>query len=486
MKSTPPDLTRQIEIIHLSDIHFGSSHRFRTSKSASGDCPKDEGYPTLAEKLIEDLPNIKKGCPTIICITGDLVNSADVEEFNQVEEFIENLLASPKLAYIKKKDLYIIPGNHDVNYRAKDTKNRFQQYINFYDRIYSKNARRNISQDCQMVFDESKTQGYIVVCINSCKYVQKGTEDEKRGRINVRDLDKISSKLCKIPKKQLENSIKIALIHHHPVLIPSLVEPDKGYDAVYNSEKLIQILKDFGFHAILHGHKHNPHTFTEDIKPAYQNNIDSSMLIIAGGSIGSIELPSNPNCMNTYNRVLIKLHPKGKQYRIRVETRSLKMYNSKRTLELPTRWKWTLMNVDDRHFVAENNLPLIANNLHIKKFESADKKDDKNRIKYYEKSRGNLPVVNVLPSLEPDQAYEAMIWIVQHPYGVKKPIKDCPVKVIYSAGERFEVIEVNKNENDNFIAKFTYYGPMLIQVKMIFKDKKEFITHIYARMPNQF
>ena len=110
----------------------------------------------------------------------------------------------------------------------------------------------------------------------------------------------------------------------------------------------------------------------------------------------------------------------------------------------------------------------------------------KRRTKVYIDSRGNLPVVSVLPSLEPGQAYEATVWIVQHPYGIEKHSNEIPIKVIYSAGQNFDVHEVTKEQSIHFTAKLTYWAPMLIQVKMIFSNDDEFITHVYARMPNQY
>src|SRR5258708_3226791 len=486
MENKHQDIARQLEIIHLSDIHFGNTHRFRIPNSVDGDSPKENGYPTLAEKLKQDLSGIPQNCPVILCMTGDFVDTAKVEEFMETEKFINDLLNHSSLSKVGKENVFIVPGNHDVNYNSEDLGIRFQQYIEFYNRLFGTMVRRDEPQKSQMIFDRSSDLGFIIVCLNSSTFVKKGTQNEKRGRIGIEDLEKLLDGLEKIPKENLKNSIKVALIHHHPILIPALAEPDRGYDAVYNSESLIPILKKFGFHAILHGHKHNPHTFTEDIKPAYRSKDDGPLLIVAGGSIGSKELPSNPNCINSYNKIKIKWHPKGEQTRIRVETRGLKMYDTTGNLMIATRWKWELMNVDDRLFLARNNLPLIAENKDIRSFEDKDKDDELKRVKIYELSRGNLPVINVLPSLEPDQAYEAIVWIVQHPYATVKKEEDLPIKVIYSAGSRFEIVEVTKEQSINFTAKFAYWGPMLIQAKLVFGDGHEFFTNIYAKMPNQY
>ncbi|MEZ5952199.1 MAG: hypothetical protein R3C12_24015 [Planctomycetaceae bacterium] len=71
--------------------------------------------------------------------------------------------------------------------------------------------------------------------------------------------------LLKKHKESIGKSI-LALIHHHPVLIPALVEADRNYDAVLRSGHLLNLLNKYGFHLVLHGHKHWPCTFTVDNK----------------------------------------------------------------------------------------------------------------------------------------------------------------------------------------------------------------------------
>lgn len=43
--------TRQIVLVHLSDLHFGAKHRFNPEPTPHGDVPIREGYPTLLDKF---------------------------------------------------------------------------------------------------------------------------------------------------------------------------------------------------------------------------------------------------------------------------------------------------------------------------------------------------------------------------------------------------------------------------------------------------
>jgi len=46
--------SRQINIVHLSDIHFGDPHRFQPTQSPSGDRGSAAGYLSLLDSLRAD------------------------------------------------------------------------------------------------------------------------------------------------------------------------------------------------------------------------------------------------------------------------------------------------------------------------------------------------------------------------------------------------------------------------------------------------
>ena len=481
------DETSQVIIIHLSDIHFGRQHRFNPSDTPNGDKPFEKDFPTLIQKLQEDLSTKDPRCPVIICITGDIVETASVEEFNLAENFIKELRKINILGKTRSlKSIFIVPGNHDIKYDSENIGIRWQQFTDFFNRVYDTKILRENPWQFAQVYDRVDEFGIIVVSINSSIYIEKDKPDEDRGRLDIKQLTQIEEQLMSISSDRLKKSIKIAIMHHHPVLIPALAEPGRGYDAVHNSGKLITILGRYGFHLILHGHKHNPYTFTDDTRSAHQNTLDHPILIAAGGSVGSLDIPNNPRSTNCYNLITVKWHPAGKQSRVKIITKGLSLFNDDNTARLPTQWKWSTLKIDDRPFFGFHYLP-TPTILKLRKFdEKIDKQFEKIRREKYEKTRGNLPVVQVLPSLIPGQAYEAILWIVQHPYGEKKPERDIPTKVTWSAGKMFEVISITRDQNPNYCVKYDYWGPMLVQAKLEFSDKHEALIHIYAKMPTAY
>jgi hypothetical protein len=263
------------------------------------------------------------------------------------------------------------------------------------------------------------------------------------------------------------------------VLIPALVEPDRSYDAVLRAGDLLNILNKYGFHLILHGHKHWPCTFTVDNRNGYDATFVRPILIVAGGSVGSRELPKGVDT-NCYNRILVKWNSDTDECRVQVDTRGLiKVDDDGRPFPTRSEWYWKSLRVDDRTFYRHERVPaslLGQSNLldgPIPDFETQ-------RQAEYVRLRGNLPVVEVRPSFQPFQKYEAVFWIVPHN---RKP-DQVPVSVTWSAGPRFPAFYIPSAQDPRFRASYAYYGPMLIQATLEFKDGNKEHAYIYCRFPS--
>jgi hypothetical protein len=277
----------------------------------------------------------------------------------------------------------------------------------------------------------------------------------------------------------LNSAIKVALIHHHPVLVPPLAEADRNYDAVERSGQLLSILHEFGFHLLLHGHKHLPLTFSDDMRNAFEITKDHPMMIVAGGSAGSKGLPESG--VNTYNLITLKWHAEAGQTRIRVTTRGLVTRNSSKKRMLTHYWSWNTLRTDDRSFVLNDKLTSPKwEKVEIVPFAAANVDDTKRKAQYAD-LRGNMPVVEVRPSLIPGQAYEATFWIVAHDANHRS--YKVPDKVEWSAGGQFSVLTIDRKEDPRFCASFNYWGPMLIQARLFFGKSPPVETFIYARIP---
>jgi 3',5'-cyclic AMP phosphodiesterase CpdA len=473
----PDHFTAQVVIVHLSDIHFGPQHRFDPAPAPSGGIPASTGYPTLIEKLREDLDELDPGCPVIIAITGDLCTTASKEELSDARAFVEQLAAMPIFGKHRGiSSIFIVPGNHDVSYADASIGNRLSGYAQLLSALHRSYFDAANPWEWPLVHDRVDDLGTIIACLNSSMYVEKGKPDQDRGHIDVLQLYKLETALKEIPADRLTRAAKIALVHHHPVLIPALAEPNRGYDAVLNSGKLLTMLRKFGFHVILHGHKHDPYIFTEDSKSAFGVSQQNPIVVFAGGSVASRELPTTR--LNCYNRISIKWHPSAGQARVFSETRALSIFDEDGLEAIPANWVWKVAAKDDRHFLRGNCIPkqsTRAETIHVDK-EFAPWQA---RTKEYERLRGNMLCAEVRPSLVPGQGYEAVVWLVPHgaPVGA-------PKMVTWTAGKQFrEVIIVSQDADTRFCAAFNYWGPMLVQAVIEFHDGAVESGFIYARIP---
>lgn len=473
MENQAPRLeSKHLQILHLSDLHFGGSHFLNENL--------DEGGVTLASTLEARLAEIPKDIPLLICLTGDFADKALQGEFAKAKTFIDQVRAA--LSQMRHR-FFIVPGNHDVKFTEDSRASRYSEYLNFHNCVFNTRFAPTHLEEVPIVHDIFDDFGAIVACFDSSQYVKKDTEEADRGRIDQNQIKRFEDDFVKIPVDRRKNAIKIAMIHHHPILIPYLHEEDKQYDAVKNSSMMMQILKKHRFHVILHGHKHKPFTFTDDIVAGFQSDSDPSLMVVAGGSAGSL-YTGGEGSTQTHNYIRINFDPVRDRSRIRVETYGLEnKFDRKGRETYKSAWKWETIRVDDRDFESKDRDPLVQ----VASSSKCDRNDyqdiEEIRVKEYKSSRGNLLAVKVQPSLEPEQAYIATVWLVKHDSVSSADKAETPKRVVYTAGSKFPVIEVKDDVHLCFAVKFEYYCPMLIQARIEFEDGHVHHANIYALMP---
>jgi hypothetical protein len=270
------------------------------------------------------------------------------------------------------------------------------------------------------------------------------------------------------------------MVHHHPILIPSLAEPGRKYDAISRAQDLLTRLHRYGFHVILHGHKHYPHTFHENVRNAFERTDEHSLVVVAGGSCGSRSLPNRPSATQTYNRVRIHWCADQGTTRVQVVTRGLVKFRADDTELLPNQWYWKTIAADDRSFLPGRRTQVLSPSAMDYQPPSGD---DKLRKDEYARTRNNFPVAEIKPSLFPGQTIEVLLRIVRHGLGSKwwTPEFD-PIAVTWSAGPKFPKVTITSEQDPDFCAVFSYYGSALMQAEMQFQNGPPVIAFIYAPM----
>jgi hypothetical protein len=190
---------RQLEIIHVSDLHFGDNHQFDPDLSTTGDALSKKGIRCLADSMIADVSeqlefaidhdgdeedSLEEDVPLIACLTGDFAEKGKFEEFELAHTYIKSLSGAPWLR-AGTRNVFTVPGNHDVTYDKADVVQRFQQYIAFHNQVHGDKLSIREVGKLDKVHDRIDDLGAVIVTINSSGFVEKGTPDEQRGQLRT-------------------------------------------------------------------------------------------------------------------------------------------------------------------------------------------------------------------------------------------------------------------------------------------------------------
>src|SRR5205814_911660 len=122
-------------------------------------------------------------------------------------------------------------------------------------------------------------------------------------------------------------------------------------------------------------------------------------------------------------------------------------------------WSWRTERIDDRLLVSTRSF--TATEHKRARDPAVDDYFETMRQKEMEESRRNYPAIEIVPSLRAEQGYEARVWIESQP---DKPEYETPTSVEWYAGPWFSDVKICEYKDDpTFSARFSYYGPMLIQ-----------------------
>lgn len=475
----------QLGIIHLTDLHYGEKHKFNFSEDEKEDEIEQLKSNHLCESLIDDLKQFEFNFPTILAISGDLTEKGDDFEYLKAEKLIQEIAASDVLgSSFSKENVFIVPGNHDVLYEEVSTPRRRAAWVNFMTRLYGLDRDLFNPYAYQNVFDRSEDLGVIIVTLDSCINTEKGTLYEDKGSFDFKLITQTQKGLKKIPKAKLDSSIKIAIVHHHPILIPPLIEENKGFDSIEDADQMLTLLRNMGFHILFHGHKHTPYIYTNDAISAFSSEHDFPTVMIAGGSAGSNDIPTDyRNHCNTYNITTIRLDQIRNQHRVKVITRGLDVYDNRRKqIKLPY-WKWkTISRFDETYSKKQNEL----------KFSGRDMKLDANvkrglstrMINRLKSTRGNFPKAIIKPSINIDFRFEAVLWIQHSDISHLNVDHEPPLRVIWYSEDGRLLKEITYIDDQKFSVKYQFNDPTIISSKMIFKKGKEFVEFLMLD-PNQ-
>ena len=286
------DPANAINILHISDLHFGADKKSEPLSDANRWCGQ----------LIDDLRD-ELDCDRLhaVIISGDIGNFSNLEEYQAAEIFLECL---GKQFELNPSDLIVVPGNHDLNwkiskkgYRLIDEDDlgeplkdghyvrisddvirlrdddkypeRFRNFSRFYEKAtgfaYPSTPKR------QATFHHFPELNLLFVGFNSSWEIDHHFPD--RVSINPDTVEFALSRIRERP--DFKACVKFA-VWHHPLYSPG-EDRIKDYGVVH---RLAQAEFDFSLHG--HIHKADANVFRFDLGVE-----DRRINIIGAGTFGA-------------------------------------------------------------------------------------------------------------------------------------------------------------------------------------------------------
>lgn len=299
------------EILHFSDIHFGTTHYF-SSIPAAADLIPESDKPTFESTIIDAIITEKMD-PMAIIISGDLTQNGITSEFNKAAKSL-NLI----LEHFRKSDLHVpqlitCPGNHDVNWASAkadpDAKYMaFQAYTAFTNQLTNA-FRIDSGLSPERIYEVAVIESNPPVIFASLNSAVVENEQDHRGYIGNSQL---TDALRELEAKANERkSINVAIFHHHLIPVPSIDMAIRSEQTMSDASFVKQKLLAGDFKIALHGHRHQAHA------ELITSDKGRQLLVIGCGSSGVISKERGEQRLQ-FNKILVSTI--GKKIEVQILT----------------------------------------------------------------------------------------------------------------------------------------------------------------------
>lgn len=204
-----------MNIIHLTDLHFDSQIKL----------PELVGL--AQSEFIRDIDPET----SYLLMTGDIATKGQVDSYKFALPFIEQVFINT--GRIKRPNIILCPGNHDLNANGLDDFNEFS---------------RAIRDDGIFIFGADNVILKKVDDIYFCSLNSVYQSDRNHSCIDISELNR---KLEREGNDIKECKHKIAILHHN---LLGVQEGDST--AIQNATPFLETLEEYGFKLVVHGHQH--------------------------------------------------------------------------------------------------------------------------------------------------------------------------------------------------------------------------------------
>lgn len=206
-----------MNILHLSDLHFGSNQIAHLESDLLS------GLLSLVSHIDDE--------ELFVVLSGDITFQGISRGYDQATRFFDIVLSRTK---VKPKNILLCPGNHDLN------NNHSWPLKNFDSFSYSLRKDDVFTYSNKNIAIYTK-DNFLIVGLNSLYKL-----DHRYGMVDVNKLSDILRFT-----ESIEGMVKIAFLHHHLI---NQFETD--ISVLRNAYDLLYLLDTYKFSLVFHGHQH--------------------------------------------------------------------------------------------------------------------------------------------------------------------------------------------------------------------------------------
>lgn len=242
-------MTNQVSLAIISDLHCTSSDvdKKKTYLHTSRLREPYQNHPVQAfHNLIKD----KQLRADFVICPGDVADKVSLTGFNFGWTLLKELRAG-----LDATSIIASVGNHDVDSRRNLGFSTHNHVAKLIDGEYPNPISTANDQFWSKHFCVFKCENLLILNFNSA-FSHETKEDAAFSRIEDSIIRQMRDKLRDFEDDS--SLFRIAICHHHPHLYANIDAEYGDDDVIKRGDTFTKLLSEFGFHILVHGHKHVP------------------------------------------------------------------------------------------------------------------------------------------------------------------------------------------------------------------------------------
>jgi predicted phosphodiesterase len=257
----------------LSDLHIGTKARAKELCPYPEGLHKDNALVSLFITKAKEYQS-SKGDFDYLIIPGDVTNQSNLVEYDCGSKFLEKIL---KELSIDRSKIIFVPGNHDIDWSVLEGKTIYPE-----EKPLRRSHKYNTLKDDKHVFSslaspELVSEPFIkkwefadVVFFGfNSAWHDDSIEEKHYGLIQKEQIDK----LRELFNNTDLNKLKFFVVHHHLHQFENPHRDWRDISIMQNAQPLLELLTEFEFDFVIHGHRHVPNFLSININHSKVINV---------------------------------------------------------------------------------------------------------------------------------------------------------------------------------------------------------------------